>query len=1028
MPDVFISYSRRDKHFVERLNQALEARGKDAWVDVDDIPVSAQWLREIQDAIDASDAFLVVLSPDSLASAECAREVDLALDRRKRILPIVFRDVDPGDVRPEVASINWVYLREQDPFDSGLDVLVRALDTDLDHVKAHTRLANEAIDWDRGGRDRSRLLRGSELQDAEHWLTQAAAKDPGPTEVQAEYVQASRDAARRRGRMLFGGVAVALMVAVALAIVALIQRSNAIHQSQVAYSRQLDADAQSQYTNDPELSVLLAVKAAEVSPSAQTRDALREALGQSHVRYRYTNPKGPIGDALWSPDGTRLLIADEHHGQVEIVRPGAGTKPIVLSAPGLDSQIGWGGRRGQLVITGGAEVNIWNGVTGARVRRLPTRAVDAALSPDGSLAATVDTGGLPHIWVVKTGRQIPVSRPATIGATHVLLWSPDGSMLAMDNLGVELTSSALGAKPIPDTLTIFSRTGRRLAALHEHDLIGKIAFSPDSSRIALPTLGASNGPGGAVEVFAARTGKRLLTLPGAATAAAFSPDGTELAYSQTRGDLAYVYTFASHQTTPLVGNTGTINTINFSHTGTYVVTSADDTTARVFNSFFGTPVEALYGDSQAVSDATFNLDDSLIATASGDGTARVWTTPAPHALAHMVTPLGQYAINLSPDGRTALLAGPASSNGLLLDSATLHTRRELTPPPGQDFGGAAFSPDGRWLAVLAGPVVKEGTPPEPTTITRRELLVYDWRTGRTTARLAPAGATIQYADLDRHGHLVTLWSTGEVDLWSPATGRRIRQLLPAGKPAQTVELSPAGTELAVTYPNDVIDILTTTGRMVHKLQGPPPQGVVTGVPNTDLPVRAVFSPNGRWLVSFGADKLVHVWDLTTGRQARTLGSADAPSHPYSAAFSPDGRLLATGDSAWAYVWRFPSGQPVGGPFKHTDPSTYGDPEELGPIGGVRVAFSQDGRTLTTTGDTTTQVWSVENHQSVFDLPFSLTAKLTPDARRIVANYSGTLSTFTCQLCGGLDRLLATAKRDVTRGFTASERALYLRQN
>ena len=1026
MPDVFISYSRRDKRFVERLNQGLEARGKDAWVDVEDIPVSAEWLREIQDGIDACDAFVVVLSPDSIASSECAREVEHALDRRKRILPIVRRDVDPADVRPELASINWVYLREQDQFELGLDTLVEALDTDLDHVRVHTRLASQAISWDRAGRDRARLLRGSELQDAERWLTEAAAKEPGPTEVQAQFVQASRDAARRRGRMLFGGVAVALVVAVVLAIVALVQRSNAIHQSQVAYARQLDADAQNQYTNDPELGVLLAVKAAEVSPSGETRDALREALGQSHIRYRYSDPKGAVGDALWSPDGTRILIADEREDQAEIVRPGAGTKPIVLPAPGLDSQIGWGGQRGQLAITGGAEVNIWNGVTGARVRRLPTRAVDAALSPDGTLAATADVHGLLHIWDVKTGRQLSVSRPATSGAPHLLLWSPDGSMLAMDNLGVELTKAALGAESIPDTMTIFSRSGRRLVALHESDLIDRFAFSPDSSRIALATLG--NGQGGAVQVFSTGTGKRLLRLPGAATAVAFSPDGTELAYAQTKGDLAWVYTFSTHQSTPLVGNTGTVNSIQFSHTGTYVVTSADDTTARVFNSFFGTPDEVLYGHGQAVTDAGFNLDDSLIATASQDGTARVWATPVPHASAHVLTPQGQYEVNVSPDGRSVLSAGPASSTARLVDPVTLRTKRTLTPPSGQAFGGSAFSPDGRWLAVLAGRPILSGKPPAPTTINPSELFVYDARTGRVTARLAPTGAVIQYADLDRHGHLVTLWSDGEVDLWDPATGRRIRQLLPAGKPADLAVLNQAGTELAVTYPNDLIEVLTLTGHVTHRLQGPPPQGVVTGVPSTNLPVRAVFSPDGRWLVSFGADKLVHVWDVSSGRQVRTLGSAGAPSHPYSAAFNSDGSLLATGDSAWAYVWRFPSGQPIGGPFKHQDPSTYGDPSELTPIGGVRVAFSQDGMSLITTGDTTTQVWNVQNHQSVFDLPFSLGARLTPDAQRIVANYSGTLSSFSCELCGGLSRLRATARREVTRGFTESERALYLHQS
>jgi hypothetical protein len=38
-PDVFVSYSRRDKAFVEQtLLPSLTGQGKDAWIDVEDIP------------------------------------------------------------------------------------------------------------------------------------------------------------------------------------------------------------------------------------------------------------------------------------------------------------------------------------------------------------------------------------------------------------------------------------------------------------------------------------------------------------------------------------------------------------------------------------------------------------------------------------------------------------------------------------------------------------------------------------------------------------------------------------------------------------------------------------------------------------------------------------------------------------------------------------------------------------------------------------------------------------------------------
>ena len=47
MADVFISYSRRDEAFVQRLRESLAERGKDVWVDREDIGPAVEWRREI---------------------------------------------------------------------------------------------------------------------------------------------------------------------------------------------------------------------------------------------------------------------------------------------------------------------------------------------------------------------------------------------------------------------------------------------------------------------------------------------------------------------------------------------------------------------------------------------------------------------------------------------------------------------------------------------------------------------------------------------------------------------------------------------------------------------------------------------------------------------------------------------------------------------------------------------------------------------------------------------------------------------
>ncbi|MFL5869982.1 MAG: toll/interleukin-1 receptor domain-containing protein, partial [Solirubrobacterales bacterium] len=64
MHDVFISYSRSDsREFVARLTDALEAAGKDVWVDLDDIPPASRWERDLTEGVLDSAAVVYVISP-----------------------------------------------------------------------------------------------------------------------------------------------------------------------------------------------------------------------------------------------------------------------------------------------------------------------------------------------------------------------------------------------------------------------------------------------------------------------------------------------------------------------------------------------------------------------------------------------------------------------------------------------------------------------------------------------------------------------------------------------------------------------------------------------------------------------------------------------------------------------------------------------------------------------------------------------------------------------------------------------------
>ena len=250
----FISYSRKDREFVQRLHAALAARGKSGWVDWEGIPPSAAWLEEIHAAIDAVQAFLFVLSPDSVKSQVCGAEVAYARSRGKRLIPVICREVEEGGVPEELARVNWVLLRPQDDFERGVAALVQVIDTDLDWVRLHTRLLIRAQRWTEQAHDRSTLLRGRELKQAEDWLFGVQEDASTVTQLHRDYIRASREAARRTQRTILASTAGALVVMAALAVLAWTERNT-------ARSRELAAVARERLADEPELAGSVAISA-----------------------------------------------------------------------------------------------------------------------------------------------------------------------------------------------------------------------------------------------------------------------------------------------------------------------------------------------------------------------------------------------------------------------------------------------------------------------------------------------------------------------------------------------------------------------------------------------------------------------------------------------------------------------------------------------------------------------------------------------------------------------------------------------
>jgi WD40 repeat protein len=236
--EVFISYSRKDKAFVTRLHDTLKSKGRKPWVDWEMEPLE-RWEQSIRHAIDRAIAVIVVLSPDWLASRECAKELQRATEQHKRLLPVLHQKVDDGLVDGTVKSINWINFLDDRDFDAAIDLLLKGLDEDPEWKRRLAQLLTQAVRWDDSGRDVSQTLRGRGLEDAEQLMGAAAQNTPKPTELQAHYVLESRRAVARRQRLTLGAIAFGLLVAVSLSIVAYFQSKEKSRQERISSARQL---------------------------------------------------------------------------------------------------------------------------------------------------------------------------------------------------------------------------------------------------------------------------------------------------------------------------------------------------------------------------------------------------------------------------------------------------------------------------------------------------------------------------------------------------------------------------------------------------------------------------------------------------------------------------------------------------------------------------------------------------------------------------------------------------------------------
>lgn len=88
---LFISYAHVDKPIVDEwIVRKLRAAHHEVWID-ESLSAGKKWKPQLKEAIEASDALVYAMTPESIASKVCRLEVETAIQKKKPIVPVLMQ-------------------------------------------------------------------------------------------------------------------------------------------------------------------------------------------------------------------------------------------------------------------------------------------------------------------------------------------------------------------------------------------------------------------------------------------------------------------------------------------------------------------------------------------------------------------------------------------------------------------------------------------------------------------------------------------------------------------------------------------------------------------------------------------------------------------------------------------------------------------------------------------------------------------------------------------------------------------------
>jgi len=122
---IFISYSRSDGAFVDRLAEDLRNHGLATWRDTNEIAPGDNWEKAIEEGLRSAPVLLYVSSERGVQSEWMKTEALAVIGRETRVIPLVIDDVGADRLPLFLKALQWIDF--QSDYQSALQALLKIL-------------------------------------------------------------------------------------------------------------------------------------------------------------------------------------------------------------------------------------------------------------------------------------------------------------------------------------------------------------------------------------------------------------------------------------------------------------------------------------------------------------------------------------------------------------------------------------------------------------------------------------------------------------------------------------------------------------------------------------------------------------------------------------------------------------------------------------------------------------------------------------------------------------------------------------